>query len=652
MRNTSNFIRKVSLIGASLFFLLSGISNVSASADSPYPVIFIHGLNSDDQTWDATITQLSNSWTTSSQHVLHAVLNARGGDTTFYFTDVIFPLLDQSGNPVNTISPSNIYRVNFGNFWNRDASDPRIILYSNSLPGSSQSPSNQSAIYKQGYALSIVIDSVLRVTGADKVILAGHSMGGLAIREYLQRRESGVPKWWVEPWDTLNGHRVAKVVTTGTPHLGTNTTSIPLLTIDNNSEAMRDMRFSYTNGQTAAYLFSNSELNVTTNFYNRDINCNNSTGEDIMGLSQSNTFSSLLPLPQNLTYTYITSNYLGLGTDLAVPTSRQWLRVGSTASPPGIADTLFNTRSHLQQTSDVRSLIRGLDEPDRSDLAYGIEFNREFSSCITAQSFGGVNDTDYYRFVTFSGGTFRLNVSSVNAGVNSMAFVNESGTILTGKAYSGNSDSLEFTDHAGAYFVRLTGNSNQNVDQLFHNFSISFEALPRLQLTAAIEGMWNGIAAVSDTITVRLHNTTSPFEAVDSAEAVYSTSGLMHLEFFSALPGQYYVSTKHRNALETWSATPITLTGLTVFEYDFTSGSAQAYGGNMTLKSGKWCFYSGDVNGDGAIDATDVAATDNGAFIFASGYLATDLDGNNFTDATDVAIADNNASEFVGVLRP
>ncbi|MBK9228557.1 MAG: alpha/beta fold hydrolase [Ignavibacteria bacterium] len=278
-----------------LVILLSMMTVDSKSADSPYPVIFVHGLNSDDQTWNTTITQLSQAWNLSSSHTLHAVLNARGGDTTSFTSDVLIPLRDASGNIVNSLSMSSIYSVNFGNFWNRNLSDPRILLYNNSLPGTSQSPSNQSAITKQAFALSIMIDSVLRITGASKVILIGHSMGGLAIREYLQRREGGLPKWWIDPLDTISGHKVAKVVTTGTPHLGTNVTSIPILTIDNNSEAMRDMRITYTSGQSGAYLFTNSEANVTSNYYNKDINCNNTSADNITGLSSGNSFNSLMP---------------------------------------------------------------------------------------------------------------------------------------------------------------------------------------------------------------------------------------------------------------------------------------------------------------------------------------------------------------------
>lgn len=58
------------------------------------------------------------------------------------------------------------------------------------------------------YADSIesVVDSLCRYTGAPKVALVGHSMGGLAIRA------------WMRAYGT---RRVAKVLTLGTPHTGT-----------------------------------------------------------------------------------------------------------------------------------------------------------------------------------------------------------------------------------------------------------------------------------------------------------------------------------------------------------------------------------------------------------------------------------------------
>lgn len=63
-------------------------------------------------------------------------------------------------------------------------------------------------------------------------------------------------------------------------------------------------------------------------------------------------------------------------------------------------------------------------------------------------------------------------------------------------------------------------------------------------------------------------------------------------------------------------------------------------------------FYSGDVNQDGTVDATDLSMIDNDAYNFVTGYVKTDLTGDNFVDATDAAIADNNAANFVSVVRP
>ncbi len=622
------------------------------SAESPYPIILVHGLNSDDQTWSTLLGQISLAWDKHENSVLHFVLNARGGDTTLLNEDVLIPAFDISGNPLNTIGNSSIYLINFGNFWNRNVNFPGIILYSNSTPGSSQSPSNQSAIFKQAFALSIAIDSVLNKTGAEKVILVGHSMGGLAIREYLQRRENGMPKWWVNTADTIAGHRVAKVVTTGTPHLGTNVTSIPLFTIDNSSEAMRDMRISYTNGQNGAFLFTNSESNITTNFYNRDIDCNNNITDNITGISSGNNFNPLLPLPLNVHYTYVTSNYLGLGTDLAVSTSRQWLYSGGKVSPDGMSDTLYNTRNHLQQTSDNRSIIRGLDEPDRKELSYSLKFGRRYSGYITTQSGGSVSDTDFYDFSVSSSGLLKTFINSSNAGVNEFAVLDESGQPIFVKNYSGTTDSQSVSLGTGKYFLRITGNSSQNANLNFHTYKVEFTPVIRLHLTALIEGFWNGVASYEDTLRISLRQSFSPFTAIDSGRALMDSNGGGMIEFPDALAGSYYISVHHRNGLETWSSEPLEFQNAVPSEFDFTAAAASAFGSNLILKSSKWCFFSGDTDRDGAIDATDLAMIDNDASQFATGYIVTDLDGNSFTDGSDYLIADNNATNFVGSIRP
>lgn len=624
----------------------------SQTGYAPYPVVFVHGLNSDNTTWNTIITQLGNSWNISSTNVLSFVNNARGGDTTHYLQDVIIPQKDLSGNFVNQLTISSVYAMNFGNFWNRNPDDPRIILYDNATPGSNQSPGNQSSIYKQGYALKIMIDSILRITGAEKVILLGHSMGGLAIREYLQRKENGVRKWWVNPDDTVNGHKVAKVISIGTPHLGTNVTSIPFFTIDNNSEAMRDMKISFSSGQNGAYLFGNIETNVPSSFYNADVNCNGIVTDTIAGIDNLTYDNPVLSLPQNVLYTWITSNYLGLGTDLAVPFNNQRLYLNSNPAPPGIADTIRTNRNHIQETNDNRSLIRGLDEPDKLLFAYDISFDKQYSGFITLKSNSVTSDSDFYKLKALNAGKLKLNINSSGAGVNSIALLSESGNILASKALSGISDSLEYTGESGIYFYRVTGNSSNNPSQNSYRFSAGFIASPALNLTLSIQGMWNGLNHVRDSIKIILRYAASPFNKSDSALVVIDSSGNAETQFTHLQNGNYFIQILHRNALETWSSAAVNFESGNLTLYDFTSAQSAAYGGNQIFKIGKWCFYSGDVNSDGVIDGSDAVLIGNDAEGFVTGYTITDLTGDEVVDAEDAAIADNNAANFISKITP
>ncbi|MEO6696160.1 MAG: hypothetical protein ABIY50_07755 [Ignavibacteria bacterium] len=173
-----------------------------------------------------------------------------------------------------------------------------------------------------------------------------------------------------------------------------------------------------------------------------------------------------------------------------------------------------------------------------------------------------------------------------------------------------------------------------------------------LNITIGIEGFWNGTIQVSDTMKLFLRNSAAPYNKIDSSSVVLNTSGFGAAGFTNTSTGNYFIQTKHRNALETWSAAPVNFVNGSSVSYNFTTSQTQSYGSNMILKSGKWCFYSGDVNSDGTIDATDVSTIDNDAAGFTSGYLNTDLSGDNFIDGTDFAISDNNASNFISVQSP
>lgn len=173
-----------------------------------------------------------------------------------------------------------------------------------------------------------------------------------------------------------------------------------------------------------------------------------------------------------------------------------------------------------------------------------------------------------------------------------------------------------------------------------------------LNLTAFIEGFWNGTSMVSDTARVYLRNSTSPYAIADSAVSVLNQNGLGTFCFFNAGSGSYYLDVKHRNSIETWSKLPVTFLNGTAATYNFSTAANKAYGDNLILKAGKYCIYGGDVNKDDIVDASDVSNVDNDALNSVSGYVKTDLTGDDYVDSADLSIVDNNSLNSVSLIRP
>lgn len=174
-----------------------------------------------------------------------------------------------------------------------------------------------------------------------------------------------------------------------------------------------------------------------------------------------------------------------------------------------------------------------------------------------------------------------------------------------------------------------------------------------VNVNVGIEGFWNGTSQVSDTVTVELRNAASPYAVVDQGKTVL-TPGVSYgsVEFFTAGAGSYYIVVKHRNSIETWSAAPVAMVAGGNYNYSFMTAATQAYGSNMVLKLGRYCIYSGDVDQDGSVDASDFSQVDNDAFNFVSGYVASDVTGDNTVDASDASVVDNNSFNFVQKITP
>lgn len=487
-----------------LFLILLNFLLICNAGNSPYPIIFVHGLTGDDTSFKDTMFKLNSKFDIDEDdiNVLDICLNKDNNNATAdmnndieydnfqYITllhnyDVVLGRRNYSENYLECThawaANRSVYAINFNENRFEGASWDLITQFDGS---------NQSAIMKQGKALGHMINEVLEYTGAEKVILVGHSMGGLAIREYLQRTEivDGVTKnkWWVDKNDSLNGHKVARVVTIGTPHLGSNFLGVFSKDETPNvwSEGSRDMRYDYDgigsvapseSSNNGVYLFGGDETTpalMINNFCNDDIDCNGSINEGIIGLNDPLTFSfnNNMALPSNLEYTWIVSKVEGLldllaDSDGIVRADRQMLY--------NFGDTLMTHVAHTSEGKNYQSIFRGLDEPDNLQFSYLVESSKWYSGFITYQPNMGIEDKDCYFLRTNGDCQIDLQFYTNNTGVNQLEVLkknsaNNYDTLHTYNLLEGvNNYTFASNGNSEVYF-RITGNaSNTSTDHTY-----------------------------------------------------------------------------------------------------------------------------------------------------------------------------------------
>lgn len=430
--------------------LLAFASLQAQVASCPYPVLLMHGWTGSNESWeevytDANVEDIFGSFDTDN-HVFWAMPNAE--DTHVYFEDCCTFLclfqctyLDEDltnddingtdgvfsdngedddvqwvfPNEDNILSPGCLYAYSFNVGKNNDGTIFKNPFFSSTAPCDDCSDNNEASVYKQGYAVRRAIEAVLDANpGSEKVILVGHSMGGMAGREYLQRTDdNGDPAWWVDP-SSPDGHKVAKFATLGSPLRGSNLLSsvtfqdpdldpdvkrndLP----DLNSEAIRDIRWSYADGlfsdDAGVYLFGGVEADISNDYWSYDVNCDGDTddiitGVNISGLDQGfddpwdgTTYNPDMPLPTNLKYTYYVSDGDG-----AISHDRQWLFTGGdgefddynngvSVSEPNdgvdhrLSDRVNSSLFHTNQNNDVDGVMRLIDEGDYPFFAFEVD---------------------------------------------------------------------------------------------------------------------------------------------------------------------------------------------------------------------------------------------------------------------------------------
>lgn len=217
---------------------------------------------------------------------------------------------------------------------------------------------SQAGIAELGRELAYAIELVQRINQTKKVILIGHSMGGLVAREYLQ--------------GPAFEHDVQALITIGTPHQGSDfdldqlhplIRAIPggvrdlVWKVDLKSDAVRDLR------PGSIFLEGGLERDSPDRFRNKDVNGDGDADDSIVGL---NDFI-LRPLPSDVHYVtvigsgcpYFATRSQCSHSDGVVTTNSQDLN-----QVPGVnvqAKVITTNRDHLGEVSDFDMFLTALE---------------------------------------------------------------------------------------------------------------------------------------------------------------------------------------------------------------------------------------------------------------------------------------------------
>jgi pimeloyl-ACP methyl ester carboxylesterase len=454
----------------------------------PYPILYVHGLVGSDATW-----QEMSDWLESALGEAIDLEFSLNADGSLYTSD--------ASDDVESFIPGNLeagnqYIINFN-----------CAASGNCASSGSLSQSNQAGIYKQGEAIGMAIDAILDATGRSKVILLGHSMGGVACRQYLQNNEH---------WQGTT-HRVAKLVTSGSPHVGFDLGSKLgkwgglFEGIDSDSEAMRDLKNEHTGfGTSTPGVFfwggeEDQDYMYDDIFYwwNVDVNCNGSTGEEVVGLNERSMYNDLEFAGLFDTYDLVVTdasadyNFTGEttgGEDLCAVLNYGWTGDFHCESwgwdvPGGV------TLGHNELPEQLIETLWALDEADDYVNSYEVNLNQWYTGFLTPQAissdgyqgYNGPYASDWDDFIIsipLSGGTLTVSaefdgvaegadflIYEVNSGQyiasieNVAAFETLNTTVTGGQYIIEFNENVSYSDAFGQYFFQATLNQSNSVEE-------------------------------------------------------------------------------------------------------------------------------------------------------------------------------------------
>ena len=225
---------------------------------------------------------------------------------------------------------------------------------------------------------------------------------------------------------------------------------------------------------------------------------------------------------------------------------------------------------------------------------------------------------------------------------------------------SGNSVSLDFSVSATPGTLSVFGrNSCGDGSSAIVQLTSSTKTLT---LTSVLlEGLYNGsgtmrevsngftsqFPGIADRIIVELHQSGSYSIIVYSVTNVeLSLNGTATLTIPAEYSGNYYITVRHRNSIETTTSSPVSFAGISI-SHSFAM-TANVFGGNLKPSGdGHYLIYGADVNQDGIVDTGDMNDVDNGSASIMIGYNVPDANGDGLVDTSDMNMVDNNSAAIV-----
>lgn len=350
-------MRKTPRVAAAVTFVTLFAATHVLLAASPYPIVLVHGLNSSHNMWEdeGLLDHFEDlGWSTAG--VYHFTLRQQDK-----LSDVA---IDWASMPPG--GSGDVWRVNF-----ESDADPQ---------------SNCAAIYLQAKAIGLAIDDIKANTGAEKVILLGHSMGGLAAMAYVAGDPDG---------------NVAKVVTLGTPFGGSELAFFSVFTCHSLTTAAERDLLKGLPGHVNVFLNGGNENEVASGFWN-DVNCNGSPGDQVIGLRELTWDSDW---PHDISYFFI----VGRGaadSDCVVSTKDQYLPFGEIKKIGAVHTS--KCPELCTEAASRDAIIEALDESGDPTNPWPLRPGVDTIGFITSHD---VADLDYDYFQVNTHGFQSLNVS-------------------------------------------------------------------------------------------------------------------------------------------------------------------------------------------------------------------------------------------------